>query len=221
MKLKNIITALMFILCTAVSSAGTADEYRVLGFSKDAKYFAYEIYGIRDGSGAAYSGIFIIDTKTGKDCVKPFTEENVEETDLDSARHKNLEKAEAALDKYRINEDTRGETVFDSGTAEQGDDFTAELGGESSWILFSRKPGKRLCIEERKNEHFTISVVSGKNKKKLLYSSKDVKSLCLFNHRLVKIIRYKDRLVFVVSSQSQGFEGPDTTISCIPAVVVR
>ena len=221
MKLKNIIMGLMLILCAAVSSAETADEYRVLGFSKDAKYFAYEVYGIRDGSGAAYSGIFIIETKTGRECVKPFTEENVEETDLDSARHKNLKKAEAALDKYKINEDTRGETVFDSGTAEQGDDFTAELSGEASWIIFSKKPGKRLCFEDRKNEHYSISVVSGKKKKKILYSSKDVKSLCLFNHRLVRIIRYKDRLIFVVSSQSRGFEGPDTMVSFIPAVVVR
>lgn len=46
--------------------AGDASELNVLGFSADGKIFAFEEFGIQDGSGFPYSNRFYIDTTTDK-----------------------------------------------------------------------------------------------------------------------------------------------------------
>lgn len=46
--------------------AGDAAELNVLGFSADGKLFAFEEFGIQDGSGFAYANRFYIDTTTDK-----------------------------------------------------------------------------------------------------------------------------------------------------------
>jgi predicted secreted protein len=42
--------------------SGDAAQLSIIGFSQDGKYFAFEQYGEQDGSGFAYSDIFITDT---------------------------------------------------------------------------------------------------------------------------------------------------------------
>jgi predicted secreted protein len=58
----------LFALCGASYpvSAGAGDyaERSLLGFSPDGRYFAFEEYGIQDGSGFPYSNIYLIDTST-------------------------------------------------------------------------------------------------------------------------------------------------------------
>jgi predicted secreted protein len=57
--------ALAFALCFAKPAyAGDAAERSILGFSPDGRYFAFEQYGVQDGSGFPYSDIFVIDTST-------------------------------------------------------------------------------------------------------------------------------------------------------------
>lgn len=51
-------------LIPLVGQAGDFAERAVLGFSPDGRYFAFEEYGIQDGSGFPYSNIFLIDTTT-------------------------------------------------------------------------------------------------------------------------------------------------------------
>ena len=51
----------------ALASAAAAGDYadrEIIGFSSDGRYFAFEEYGIQDGSGFPYSNIFLIDTST-------------------------------------------------------------------------------------------------------------------------------------------------------------
>ncbi len=61
-------TALSFFLGSAMLplSAGAGDyaELAVLGFSPDGQYFAFEEFGIQDGSVFPYSNIYLIDTST-------------------------------------------------------------------------------------------------------------------------------------------------------------
>ena len=44
--------------------AGDAANVRVLGFSPNREYFAFEQFGVQDGSGFPYSEIFILDTNS-------------------------------------------------------------------------------------------------------------------------------------------------------------
>ena len=58
--------AVLLALFALVSPATAGDfaERQILGFSPDGQYFAFEQFGVQDGSGFPYADIFIIDTAT-------------------------------------------------------------------------------------------------------------------------------------------------------------
>jgi predicted secreted protein len=47
----------------ATARAGDIAEREILGFSPDGRHFAFEQFGVQDGSGFPYADIFVIDTK--------------------------------------------------------------------------------------------------------------------------------------------------------------
>ena len=49
---------------TAPALAGDRAEIALLGFSEDGRYFAFEEYGIQDGSGFPFSSIYAVDLST-------------------------------------------------------------------------------------------------------------------------------------------------------------
>ena len=55
-------------LALGCGSALAADgaNFNVIGYSPDSRYFAFEQYGVQDGSGFAYWDVFIIDLKTNQ-----------------------------------------------------------------------------------------------------------------------------------------------------------
>lgn len=53
-------------LLTAPAFAGDAAQFQPLGFSEDGRYFAFEEYGIQDGSGFPFANITILDTAADK-----------------------------------------------------------------------------------------------------------------------------------------------------------
>lgn len=77
-----------FCLASAPSWAGDTAELNILGFSADGSIFAFEEYGIQDGSGFPYANRFYIDTES--DSFLPGTPIRVriddESASLDEAR---------------------------------------------------------------------------------------------------------------------------------------
>ena len=61
MRLRSLLASLFLCLSAGMSLAADAAERRILGFSPEGRYFAFEQYGVQDGSGFPYSEIFIID----------------------------------------------------------------------------------------------------------------------------------------------------------------
>lgn len=60
----RILALLATVLGTSMPAwCGDAANLNVMGFSGDGRYFAFEQYGVQDGSGFAYSDIFITDLK--------------------------------------------------------------------------------------------------------------------------------------------------------------
>jgi predicted secreted protein len=55
-----LLAASLFVL-PAPALAGDAANFDPIGFSEDGRYFAYEEYGIQDGSGFPYSSIYVVD----------------------------------------------------------------------------------------------------------------------------------------------------------------
>ena len=53
-----------FFLVSAPSHAGDFATREIIGFSSDGSRFAFEEYGIQDGSGFPYSTIYVIDTRS-------------------------------------------------------------------------------------------------------------------------------------------------------------
>ena len=51
-------------LAPLTALAGESAQFNALGFSDDGRYFAFEQFGIQDGSGFPYSDIFLIDLDT-------------------------------------------------------------------------------------------------------------------------------------------------------------
>jgi predicted secreted protein len=52
---------LLCALSATAAFAADAAERKILGFSRDGRYFAFEQFGVQDGSGFPYSEIYIID----------------------------------------------------------------------------------------------------------------------------------------------------------------
>lgn len=70
------------LLAPAAALAGDFAQLRPIGFSADGGIFAYEEFGIQDGSGSAYSSIYVIDTR--KDAYFPGTPIRVQAPENDA-----------------------------------------------------------------------------------------------------------------------------------------
>jgi predicted secreted protein len=66
MKIRPAFLATFIAFFPAAASAGDAAKLDIIGFSKDGSVFAFEEYGIQDGSGFPYANRFYIDTATDK-----------------------------------------------------------------------------------------------------------------------------------------------------------
>lgn len=63
--MRRILVAIVgLVLLMSPAMAGDTAERSILGFSPDGAYFAFEQYGVQDGSGFPYASIFVIETAT-------------------------------------------------------------------------------------------------------------------------------------------------------------
>lgn len=95
------LSAIAAIQCSATAAlAGDAAELNILGFSADGGVFAFEEYGIQDGSGFPYANRFYIDTAS--DSFLPGTPIRVR-----------LDDESASLDEARNQARTQGEAIIE------------------------------------------------------------------------------------------------------------
>lgn len=94
---------LLLLSATAVQAADGAQS-QAIGFSPDGKYFAFEQYGIQDGSGFAYSDIFVINIATNEwvkgSPVRVLDES--EESNIDAARAQAMTEAKPIIDALKV-----------------------------------------------------------------------------------------------------------------------
>jgi predicted secreted protein len=88
----------LLIVATTSATAGDNAERAIIGFSPDGRYFAFEQYGVQDGSGFPFSEIFIVDLDANQ-WVKgsPFREKAEEDGALVSAARAKSAKAAQKL----------------------------------------------------------------------------------------------------------------------------
>lgn len=99
-------TLLLALSGVSPALAGDIASIQTIGFSPDAKVFAFEEYGVQDGSGFPYSTIYFIDTD--KDAYLPGTPIRVRlDKDLEplgEARKEAHQKAENLISKYHLDD---------------------------------------------------------------------------------------------------------------------
>lgn len=105
-RLLYILSIALFITSALIGGARAGDiaSRQILGFSPDGSYFAFEEYGIQDGSGFPYANIFITNTRKNswvKGSPIRVLIQN-EEAGQQSARDQALEKAKPFLEKLDI-----------------------------------------------------------------------------------------------------------------------
>lgn len=92
------------LLATAGASAGDFSTFQSLGFSPDGKIYAFEEFGVQDGSGFPYSTVYFIDT--AKDAFLAGTPVRVriddEAADIAKARAESHGKAKSLIDQYKV-----------------------------------------------------------------------------------------------------------------------
>lgn len=102
-----IASAMMTALSVSTAFAGDMASLNVLGYSRDGNVFAFEEFGILDGSGGAYSNIFFIDIKS--DTFLPGTPIRTgspeEEGRLAAVRSEARAKADKLLAQYGVADD--------------------------------------------------------------------------------------------------------------------
>ncbi len=98
------ISAAMGMLASTIAFAGDYAERAILGFSLDGRYFAFEQFGVQDGSGFPYSEIFVIDLVQDNwvDGTPIRVRVENEEADISEARQSSHGQVQPLLQQYGI-----------------------------------------------------------------------------------------------------------------------
>lgn len=227
------------ILCAAAlplvplsaASAGDMAEVQVLGFSPNGAFFAFEQYGIQDGSGFPYSDIFVIDV-IGDSWVPPSpfrlrddTEDDQVSSNLSAARADNRAAAQPLLQQKDIA--GGGQTVgFNPRTELNSDPFRMLVAARDFGIsnadpidlsLTEAPLASAKCqgygIEDTKGFRLTM-VHKGVTRVLADDTSLPASRGCALGYRIERMITFFPEqappvFAILVQMSSYGFEGPD------------
>lgn len=213
----------------------------MIGYSEDGAYFAFEQYGIQDGSGFAYSEVFVIDLVSDKWVSGTPVEVQAEdeEAPLNAIRSQAMGKARSFIDKYDIDVPVQVLALIGDGDASangtrmnwstpaccgpqsvQADAFTLVL---STRGASSREP---YC-QEMTPVGFALTYQDEEGRREL-HADGDVLPRsrgCTLDYRIYAVVQpYQDyhgdsftpRRVAVIASYPFGFEGVDRRFMVVP-----
>lgn len=233
---------LLFLLTTATMAAAADNAERsVIGFSPDGRYFAFEQYGVQDGSGFPYAEIFVVDLDANE-WVKgsPFRQRlDDEAAPVSAARAKAAEAASSLLDRLKTTEPgqmlaaqlptqpvaDRHRIEFDpfyqSRTSQKGDRYTLRLdlvpfaAPENCFAEDGKQMGFKLAIKD--NE-------SGAEKEVHKDASIPSSRSCPRDYDISDVIVYRPatgtpRQVALIGVYMPGFEGLNRRLIAVPFAV--
>lgn len=218
---------------SAPAQAGDTAQMHSFGFSKDGNFFAFEQYGIQDGSGFPYSEIFVIDV-IGDSWVKPSPfrlRDDIDDSNgydgdafLSVARAKNRAVAQPLIQSRGIA--GKGQTVgFNPLTELTSDPHRMQIAARAFPSLASNAmdlrltektlPSKTCAGFGTETKGFRLTMIY-KGVTRMLNNDASVPGSrnCPFAYRIERVITFfpdEAPPVFAVLIQmdSIGFEGPD------------
>ena len=232
--------ALLLPLTVATVPARAADnaERAVVGFSPDGRYFAFEQYGVQDGSGFPYSEIFVIDLNANK-WVKgsPFREKVENETALVSnARAKAAKAAGTLIAELKIAEP--GEVLASNPPTEASPD-RHRMSFAAFYLSQVKQPadGYTLTLdlvpfaapescytEDGKQMGFALSIIDkATNASQEIQKDESIPAsrYCPRDYDIADVIAYRsssggDRHAALIGVYTPGFEGVNRRFIAVP-----
>lgn len=233
------LAASFLALFAAPAFAGDAANFTPLGFSADGRYFGYEEFGVQDGSGFAYSNIFILDVAEDKWVGgSPFRVRLEEESPtLAGVRTLAMGQAAKALADLDVTEPAiiaamhaDGQPVADRKTIMFGaPGFGLNEPDDSAKLSLSTFPSTSTvrCVEDfgfEKPVGFALELEPSDRAPVLIYRDESVPASrnCTVDYQLSAVVgpvnwAWNNRTpVAIISVFSQGFEGPDRRFIAVP-----
>ncbi len=227
-------------LFAAVLPAVAGDRALIdfIGYSPDGRYFAFEEYGVQDGSGFAYSNIYVIDLPADKWMYgSPFHAQAADaqpDAPLAEIRTEARNKAADKLTETGISVPVEILALLGDGVS---DTDGRQMGFSRHICCGPPQPGPdayRLTLETypanspencegligERALGYALSFDSGEGARELHRDAKLPKSRgCPMDYRLYAVVQPFEQLgnyVAIVSSYPFGFEGPDRRFLAVP-----
>jgi predicted secreted protein len=227
------------VLCVAspvTAAAGDMALADFIGFSTDDRYFAFEEYGVADGSGSAYSTIYVIDLAEDRWAAgSPFHDEGIEDSQtLAETRAKAIAAAKAKLAELAIEQPAQIAALSGDGVIGEADTMRfgfpmlnepdATTGDFLLTLENFQLPETAECNDEAPAGHagFALSLTGDGATRELHRDDRLPQSRgCPQAYRLFAVVfPYGDSVVehavAIVASYPRGFEGPDRRFLAVP-----
>lgn len=237
--LSLVLALLAWLPPSGAALAGDAALIDFLGYSKDRDHFAFEEYGIQDGSGLAYSSIYIVELSTDR-WVKgtPYrvqAPESDPDKPLTTVRGEARLRAQADLDALEISEPARILALIGDGAVDAdahllrfADPVCCGAGAISDDIQTLRLETFEsdtafdcMGLVGQKGLGYALTLSAGGAEREL-HRDKGRLPLsrgCPMDYRLYAVVDAFDtggRHVAIVSTHPFGFEGPDRRFLAVP-----
>jgi predicted secreted protein len=233
--------AASLLLCSAAPAlAGDAAAFDPIGFSADGRYFAYEEYGIEDGSGFAYDNVYVVDLIEDKWVGRPVrVRVDDEAAPLPAVRAQAMAEAKSMLDRAALVD--APEVILLNADGEVGaDGLEVQFGSlgngldapQEPWTLAlarfdssSTAPCASYGMEEPV-QGFALTLTDPAGKAAEIHRDEAVPASrgCVSDYRIHAVVGPFQRgfsdspLVALVSVYSLGFEGPNRRFVTVPII---
>lgn len=221
-------------MLTTPALAGDRALIEYLGYSPDGRYFAFEEYGVQDGSGFPYANIYIIDLPADRWVAgSPYRARIDDESgDVADARDMALEQAADRLEALDIS--VPAQVLAVNGDGEEIGDGHILVFGTPGYGLDPLRDLRELTLETIPlDSSLDCSIVEDEVYGFALFLNgeeihADEGSLpgsrgCVMDYRLYAVVQPAEwlfgaavRPVVIVSSYPFGFEGPDRRFLAVP-----
>ncbi|MHC1548709.1 DUF2259 domain-containing protein [Phyllobacterium sp. K27] len=215
-----------------ITQAGDAAKLDIIGFSKDGGTFAFEEYGVQDGSGFPYANRFYIDTATDKFLSKTPVRIRLddENSSIENARSKAEQDGQAltSLPDAELRENA-GQTVASNPVTELSSDpfrvtvnprpiFPALDASLTIALQETAVPASQDCQNMGEIKGFRLTLTEDKPgvKSELLHEDKAIPSSrgCPLGYSIGAVQTFypdgsKPVVAVMIAVRGVGFEGPD------------
>lgn len=238
----RLITALFILSVPCFAQAADGAKFRALGFSADARYFAFEQYGIQDGSGFAYADVFVLDiTADNWVAGTPVSALLEDETlSVSAVRTKAKQDAEAILRSLAITSDAEylvanpfSEVLAERSKVTFHDHYNNSMGifgstdNQGSWDLRATKvevPLPAGCEADLGVVGYKLEIKNNKSGAvTLLHVDKAIPKsrFCAVGYDIEAVVQpvggsTSGQMVAVIGVYRQGFEGADRRFIAVP-----